>query len=107
MDADRAVDAGLWVKRHAQVSNASHHSLKQAVPPAGELIFLATDGLQETHTNDGSMFGVEQALALVRINRHKPSRDIREELNASASRFRQGTPQEDDVTMVVIKSTEC
>ena len=72
----------------------------------GELIFLATDGLQETHTNDGSMFGIEQALDLVRTNRHKPSRDILEELNAAASRFRDGAPQEDDVTMVVIKASE-
>lgn len=69
----------------------------------GELIFLATDGLQETHTDDGSMFGMEQALDLVRMNQHKRSRDIIEELNASASRFRQGAPQEDDITLVVIK----
>ncbi len=71
----------------------------------GELIFLATDGLQETHTNDGSMFGIEQALDLVRTNQHKPSREILEELNAAAVRFRDGAPQEDDVTMVVIKSS--
>lgn len=72
----------------------------------GELIFLATDGLQETHTNDGSMFGVEQALNLVRTNKHKPSRDILEELNAAAVRFRESAPQEDDVTMVILKSNE-
>ena len=71
----------------------------------GELIFLATDGLQETHTNGGAMFGVEQTLELVRANRHQRSRDIIEELNETASRFRQGAPQEDDITMVVIKAT--
>ncbi len=72
----------------------------------GELIFLATDGLQETQTSDGAMFGIEQTLNLVRTHRHQRSRDILKELNASASRFRQGAPQEDDITMVIIKATE-
>ncbi len=72
----------------------------------GELIFLATDGLQETHTDDGSMFGMEHAQDLVRTNRHLPAHVIIDELNAAASRFRQDAPQEDDITMVVIKATE-
>lgn len=73
---------------------------------SGDLIFLATDGLQETHTRNESMFGVEQMLELVRTNQHKQSRDIIEVLNESASRFRQGSPQEDDITMVVMRATE-
>jgi sigma-B regulation protein RsbU (phosphoserine phosphatase) len=83
------------------------------IPPAvritlapGELILLTTDGLQETHTDDGSMFGMDQALKLLRMYQHKRSRDIIEELNAAASRFRQSAPQEDDMTMVVIKAAE-
>lgn len=71
----------------------------------GELIFLATDGLHESHTSDGSMLGIERVLDLVRMNRHKSARAIIEELNASAFRFRQDAPQEDDITIVVIKAT--
>ena len=70
----------------------------------GQMIFLATDGLQETHSTDGSMFGVEPALDLEQTNRHKPSRDILEVLNAAASQFRNGAPQKDDIAMVVIEA---
>lgn len=69
----------------------------------GEIIFIATDGLQETHAPDGSMFGVEQTLEIVRANRHRESRVIIDELCSAARRFRQGAPQQDDLTAVIIK----
>jgi len=72
----------------------------------GELLFITTDGLPETHAADGAMFGMEQALDFLRTNQHMRSRDMIAALNKTASQFRQGAPQEDDVTMVILKATE-
>jgi sigma-B regulation protein RsbU (phosphoserine phosphatase) len=70
----------------------------------GDLIFVATDGLHETHAADGSMFGTDRMLDFVRTNRQKGSRAILEGLYESAGQFRQGASQQDDVTMVLIKA---
>lgn len=71
----------------------------------GELLFISTDGLPETHDANDAMLGTEPMLELLRANRHKSARDIVQELNEAAVRFRQGAPQEDDITMIVLKST--
>lgn len=72
----------------------------------GDLIFVATDGLHETHAADGSMFGMNRTLEVLCSNRHRKAREILEELHQSSCQFRQGTSQQDDVTMVLIKASD-
>lgn len=70
----------------------------------GDVIFVATDGLHETHGADGSMFGIDRTLEIVHSNRHEEAREILEKLHQSACQFRQGASQQDDLTMVAIKA---
>src|SRR5262249_17964151 len=42
----------------------------------GSLILLLTDGIEETAAPDGTLFGLERILSVVRENRAKPAREI-------------------------------
>lgn len=69
----------------------------------GDLILVATDGLHETHASDGTMLGMERVFEIVRASQQEESRTIIEELYAAACRFREDAPQQDDITVVILK----
>lgn len=71
---------------------------------AGQLLLLLTDGACETHSRDGTEFGLARTLEVVRANRAKSARAIIDSLHTELKRFAGGNPQEDDITMVVMKS---
>lgn len=68
-----------------------------------ELIYVATDGVEETHAADGTMLGKDRVLDLIRAHQHQESRAIIDKLYTETCRFRKGTAQQDDVTIVIIK----
>ena len=70
----------------------------------GDLLLIPTDGLEETFSPDGEMFGVDRLLALAAGHRALPAREIAAELNDAARAHRGGGPQKDDVTLVLIKA---
>lgn len=70
---------------------------------SGDMILLLTDGIEETMAPDESFFGVDRALDVIRANRHKPSRDILEDLYRSVRDFSRNAPQVDDVTAILAK----
>lgn len=68
----------------------------------GDLVLLLTDGILETHTPDGTIFGLERVLQSVREHRNAPPAEIITTLFRAGSAFSAGH-QTDDVTAVVIK----
>jgi serine phosphatase RsbU (regulator of sigma subunit) len=72
---------------------------------AGELLLLLTDGIVEAFSADGTMFGIERALAIVRTHRHLPAREIIAALWRELDAFSDG-PQLDDMTAVILKVHE-
>ena len=70
----------------------------------GELVLLMTDGIAETSSIDGVLFGVERTLEVVRMHRAQGSRTIVKELYKAALEFGGGQPQMDDITAVVIRA---
>ncbi len=69
----------------------------------GDLVLICTDGIRETHNPDRNMFGWERLHRLLVDNAHLSTRLICEKIVQALQDFRQDSPQEDDVTMVIIK----
>jgi sigma-B regulation protein RsbU (phosphoserine phosphatase) len=72
----------------------------------GRMVLFLTDGIAETASPQGELFGIERTLDVIRENRHRPSGAIVETLYRSARSFAQDTPQQDDITAVVLKVEE-
>lgn len=72
---------------------------------AGDVVLLITDGFFEWENSAGQEFGNERLAAVVRkFSDHEPEVIIAE-LYDSVLTFAQGTPQQDDLTAVLIKRT--
>lgn len=69
----------------------------------GDVVLIGTDGIRETRNPAREMFGRKRLRRILSWSAHLTSRELCEEIVASLERYRQGTRQEDDVTMVVIK----
>ncbi len=69
----------------------------------GQVVLFPTDGVEDTESPQGVPFGIERALDVVRANRHRSAAEIVESLYRSARSFAEDTPQQDDITAVVLK----
>ena len=70
---------------------------------SGDLVFLFTDGVSEAMNAAGEDFTDDRLEALVRDAAAKSPRDIIQHVRAAVEEFSQGTPQSDDITMLVLK----
>jgi sigma-B regulation protein RsbU (phosphoserine phosphatase) len=69
----------------------------------GQILVLTTDGIMETHNEKGAMFGRDRLKAVVRANAGLESEGIRSAIIDAVMKFRGKAPQEDDITLVVLK----
>jgi sigma-B regulation protein RsbU (phosphoserine phosphatase) len=69
----------------------------------GAIILFLTDGILEAESADGSLFGGERALAVVRACRNRPCEEIVGALWSAVRQFSRRMPQRDDMTVVIIK----
>ncbi|MBF0093814.1 MAG: SpoIIE family protein phosphatase [Alphaproteobacteria bacterium] len=69
----------------------------------GELIAIGTDGIWETRDPSGAMFGMDALHGIIRANAHRSASDICNAVAASLREFRHGRPQDDDITLVIVK----
>jgi phosphoserine phosphatase RsbU/P len=70
---------------------------------AGAVIVIGTDGITETHNPDGELFGAARVREIVRANGHLLASEIQAAVIRAAQEFRGAGPQEDDLTLVVLK----
>jgi len=82
--------------------NARYEEGRATVGPGGGLV-LFTDGITEAANAEGEMFGDERFRDVVVRHRGRPAREIEERVYSSVTRFADGAPQTDDLTMVVVK----
>jgi serine phosphatase RsbU (regulator of sigma subunit) len=68
-------------------------------------VFL-TDGITETEDTDGLFFGTDAALDVIRGHRAEPAAAMVRHLQQATRQFAHGAPQQDDVTVVVLKVNE-
>jgi sigma-B regulation protein RsbU (phosphoserine phosphatase) len=69
----------------------------------GQMVLFLTDGIAETRSPAGVLFGIERALEVVRAHRQRAASEIVETLYRSTRAFAQDTPQQDDITTVILK----
>jgi PAS domain S-box-containing protein len=70
---------------------------------SGDLVVFLTDGILEARAPDGSFFGTDRALKVVRHYRRDSARDIANNIHHAVRAFCQDLPQEDDISVVVTK----
>lgn len=71
---------------------------------AGDLLLLLTDGFEEAERADGERFGFDRVLEVLRENRHRTAQEIIDALGGAIRAFQEGHPQQDDLTVVVLKA---
>ncbi|MCH8964930.1 MAG: SpoIIE family protein phosphatase [Planctomycetes bacterium] len=69
----------------------------------GDLFILITDGFFEWIRAGGEQFGLKRLYEVIRSNRQLACSEIIERLHRAVVEFGQGTPQEDDLTAIVVK----
>jgi phosphoserine phosphatase len=71
----------------------------------GDVLLLLSDGLYDYRSVSGESFGQTRVEEIVRAHHEKPAIDLCALLLESARAFALGAPQEDDITLVVVKRT--
>jgi sigma-B regulation protein RsbU (phosphoserine phosphatase) len=69
----------------------------------GSVVVVGTDGIRETQNDKGELFGIDRLRNAIRKNAGKSAEDIQNGIIEDAQIFRGGAPQEDDITLVVVK----
>jgi phosphoserine phosphatase len=69
----------------------------------GDILVLLSDGIYEYHDAQGEQFGEQRVEELVRMHHHRPIAELSATLLQAVQDFAQGAPQEDDMTVVLVK----
>ncbi len=72
---------------------------------AGQIVVIGTDGIWEARNPERKFFGKDALREVIRANAAGSASEICDAITDAVARFRRGRPQEDDVTLVVIKVT--
>ena len=70
---------------------------------SGDLILFYTDGVTEALNPQDQIFGVERLLQVVRRAGEADAEEIIERIRVAVRHFAHGTPQSDDITLVVMR----
>ncbi len=73
---------------------------------AGDILLIGTDGIWETQLPDGGMFGIERLQQVVAANAAGSAAEILSAVVEAVTGLRGDLPQEDDLTLLVIKGLE-
>jgi sigma-B regulation protein RsbU (phosphoserine phosphatase) len=75
-------------------------------PSPGDILLLGSDGLWESRSPDGEMFGKERVRSVLRGSAGLGARQLQDALLDALERFRGTVPAEDDVTLLIVKCIE-
>lgn len=76
---------------------------RQDVWTDNQIVVIGTDGIWESENPQGEGFGKKRMREIIRKNRNQSSEEIVQAITSALATHRQTAPQQDDVTMVVIK----
>jgi len=74
-----------------------------ATAKPGEIFILTTDGVWEAQNDKGEMFGKKRFKELIARNADLDADRIRESIIEAVTAFQGKTPQDDDITLVILK----
>ena len=89
----------LGIIQDTEIPCSSPTSMNQ-----GELLVMMTDGIAETKSSDGAMFGIQRALDVVRNHRDQSAHAIVDALYRESRAFAGDIKQLDDITTIVVKT---
>jgi serine phosphatase RsbU (regulator of sigma subunit) len=69
----------------------------------GDALVIYSDGVTETINPAGEEFGPDRLTDVVQANIESSAAGLRDKIEAALTRFAQGTPAVDDVTLVIVK----
>jgi phosphoserine phosphatase RsbU/P len=69
----------------------------------GDALVLLTDGFMERPGPGGEQFGIDRLAATITRHASRPAAELIAAIDAEATAFAQGTPQSDDMTVVVLR----
>jgi phosphoserine phosphatase RsbU/P len=69
----------------------------------GDLLVLLSDGIYEYHDANGEQFGEQRVTDIVRTHHGKSAAELSALLLEAVEAFANGAPQEDDITVVLVK----
>ena len=106
-EADAALAAGAPAPRQIAFDGLGVYSSGAEWTGGGTALTLTrtftTDGVWEARAPDGSFFGAERMLEVVRASRDRPPSEIIQSLQQAVFDFTKLKKPQDDVTAVVIK----
>jgi sigma-B regulation protein RsbU (phosphoserine phosphatase) len=70
---------------------------------SGSIVVVGTDGIREAQNDKGEMFGLDRLREAIRKSAGKSSEDIQNSIIEDLKIFQGEAPQEDDITLVVVK----
>lgn len=71
----------------------------------GDVLVMLTDGFMERASTDGKIFGLQRLTQTVAACASRSAKEIIAEIDSEVSRFGTGSPQGDDMTIVVLRRT--
>ena len=85
------------------VMEDSQYAKAQREIAAGQILVMATDGIWEARNAAGEMFGKDRLFEIIRQYASQSAAEIQTTVFDSVHRFRDNTPLEDDMTLVIVK----
>lgn len=71
----------------------------------GDILLLGTDGIWEARNPEGEMFGTDRLKELIAAHVHQDAASLAALIIDSLDRFRGKLPQDDDITLLIVKAT--
>jgi len=68
-----------------------------------QIVLIGTDGIWESENLEGEGFGKKRLREIIRKHKHQTSQEIVHAITEALANHRQTDPQQDDITMVVVK----
>jgi sigma-B regulation protein RsbU (phosphoserine phosphatase) len=68
-----------------------------------QIVLIGTDGIWESENPQGEGFGKKRLREIIRKHKHQTSQEIVDAIAEALANHRQTAPQQDDITMVVVK----
>lgn len=72
----------------------------------GDLLVLYTDGVTEAINQEEDQFGEKKLIEIIECNQNLPSEDLKNLIIDQVYDFASGTPQSDDITLMVLRRTK-
>ncbi|MCZ6526312.1 MAG: PP2C family protein-serine/threonine phosphatase [Gammaproteobacteria bacterium] len=69
----------------------------------GDLVILFSDGAYEVSNKAGEQFGLDRFINVITENSHESAKEIVDAIQYDVDKFRGEQPQQDDMTIVVLK----